>query len=153
MFIETAVDFMRFYADKCHHGKEEDILFNSLVGKPLTDSLRERAAQLTREHVVGRRSVGELSATRERYLAGDSGAVADAVRVLERIAEFYPDHIKREDAGFFIPLMDYYSKEEQDKMLEEFWEYDRMLIHEKYRLTVEGLLAKQARTQEAAVSG
>ncbi len=28
-------------------------------------------------------------------------------------------------------------------MLEAFWEYDRTLIHEKYRLTVEGILARQ----------
>jgi hemerythrin-like domain-containing protein len=27
VFIDTAVDFIRFYADRTHHGKEEDILF------------------------------------------------------------------------------------------------------------------------------
>ncbi|HMF30231.1 MAG TPA: cation-binding protein, partial [Candidatus Lokiarchaeia archaeon] len=26
-FIDTAVDFIRMYADRTHHGKEEDILF------------------------------------------------------------------------------------------------------------------------------
>ena len=29
-FIDVAVDFIRTYADKCHHGKEEDILFRDL---------------------------------------------------------------------------------------------------------------------------
>ena len=32
-FIEHAVDFIRTYADKCHHGKEEDILFRQLMDK------------------------------------------------------------------------------------------------------------------------
>ena len=32
-FIDAAVDFIRIYADKCHHGKEEDILFRDLRKK------------------------------------------------------------------------------------------------------------------------
>ncbi|MFC1546440.1 hemerythrin domain-containing protein, partial [bacterium] len=35
-FIDTAVDFIRTYADKCHHGKEEDILFRELAKKDLS---------------------------------------------------------------------------------------------------------------------
>ena len=30
VFLLEAIDFMRAYADRCHHGKEEDILFNEL---------------------------------------------------------------------------------------------------------------------------
>ena len=36
-FIDLAVDFIRMYADRCHHGKEEDILFRDLTKKPLSD--------------------------------------------------------------------------------------------------------------------
>lgn len=32
-FIEDAVEFIRIYADRCHHGKEEDILFRELDKK------------------------------------------------------------------------------------------------------------------------
>jgi hypothetical protein len=28
--------------------------------------------------------------------------------------------------------MEYFSKEEQDNMLQEFWEFDQKMIHEKY---------------------
>jgi len=34
-FIDTAVDFIRTYADRCHHGKEEDIRFRELKKKPI----------------------------------------------------------------------------------------------------------------------
>jgi len=34
-FIDAAVDFIRIYADKCHHGKEEDILFRDSNKKEL----------------------------------------------------------------------------------------------------------------------
>ena len=30
VFVDTAVDFIRTYADRTHHGKEEDILFRDL---------------------------------------------------------------------------------------------------------------------------
>ena len=32
-FIGSAVDFIRVYADRCHHGKEEDLLFPLLQQK------------------------------------------------------------------------------------------------------------------------
>ena len=35
-FIDLAVDFIRIYADRCHHGKEEDILFRDLRQKALS---------------------------------------------------------------------------------------------------------------------
>ncbi len=33
VFIDSAVDFIRTYADRTHHGKEEDILFRELEKK------------------------------------------------------------------------------------------------------------------------
>jgi hemerythrin-like domain-containing protein len=35
VFVDIAVDFIRVYADRMHHGKEEDILFRELNNKPL----------------------------------------------------------------------------------------------------------------------
>ena len=41
IFVETIVDFIKTYADRTHHGKEEDILFVELAKKKLdADNLR-----------------------------------------------------------------------------------------------------------------
>jgi hemerythrin-like domain-containing protein len=40
VFIDTAVDFIRMYADRTHHGKEEDILFRELAKKQLSPGTR-----------------------------------------------------------------------------------------------------------------
>lgn len=40
-FIENAVDFIRTYADRTHHGKEEDILFRQLEGKNMSPEHRK----------------------------------------------------------------------------------------------------------------
>ena len=36
-FVDTAVDFVRSYADRTHHGKEEDIMFRVLNNKGLSE--------------------------------------------------------------------------------------------------------------------
>ena len=41
VFIETSVDFIKTYADRCHHGKEEDILFRELKGKNVSDEHKQ----------------------------------------------------------------------------------------------------------------
>jgi len=40
VFIDAAVDFIRTYADRCHHGKEEDILFRDLAKKKIPANIK-----------------------------------------------------------------------------------------------------------------
>ncbi|MFO7971638.1 MAG: hypothetical protein R6U40_07790 [Desulfobacterales bacterium] len=37
VFVDTTVDFIRTYADRTHHGKEEDILFRELGKRDLSE--------------------------------------------------------------------------------------------------------------------
>ena len=37
VFVDKIVDFIRVYADRTHHGKEEDILFRKLKNKQLVE--------------------------------------------------------------------------------------------------------------------
>ena len=55
-FIETAVDFIRTYADQCHHGKEEDILFRDLEKKPMAEDHKQIMNELLEEHRWGRKT-------------------------------------------------------------------------------------------------
>jgi len=130
--IDSAVDFFRTYADRTHHGKEEDILFRELGGKALSDEHRRIMDELLAEHVVGRREVGCLVAAKERYVQGDISALAGIRGHLGRLVEFYPRHIEKEDRDFFHPCMAYFTKGELNGMLEEMWEFDRKMIHERY---------------------
>jgi len=136
-FIDGAVDFIRTYADRCHHGKEEDILFRLLSQKPISDHHREVVEELMQEHVQARSLTGQLVAAKDRYVAGDRGAVSEIRTVMSQLLGFYPVHIEKEDRHFFIPCMEYFSRHEQDDMLEAFGEFDRTLIHEKYRAVIE----------------
>jgi hemerythrin-like domain-containing protein len=139
VFIDTAVDFIKTYADRTHHGKEEDILFRDLEKKKLTPEHARIMTELIEEHKYARRTVGKLIDAKERYLRGENTSKF-VVDYLKELAWFYPQHIEKEDKHFFFPCMEYFTKEEQDRMLSEFWEFDRKMIHEKYTKVVELLI-------------
>jgi hypothetical protein len=48
------------------------------------------------------------------------------------LVEFYPKHIQKEDKGFFIPVMDYFTKQEKDAMLQEGQVFDSGLLHKEF---------------------
>lgn len=138
-FLMVAVDFIRTYADRTHHGKEEDILFRELAKKNISQEHKKIMDELIEEHTTARKIVTRLINARESYLTSDSKSFKDIVVCLEELVSFYPVHIEKEDKNFFYPCLEYLSKQEQDAMLQEFWEFDKKLIHEKYQRTVEEL--------------
>jgi hemerythrin-like domain-containing protein len=142
-FIEAAVDFFRVYADRTHHGKEEEILFKTLDGKQLSGEHRKIMSELIAEHQQARELVGGLDRAGAAYQRGDTEAPGNITAALRGLVTLYPKHIEKEDKHFFFPLLDYLTEGEQDVMLQQFWEFDRGMIHEKYRAVVEGLGRKQ----------
>ncbi len=132
-FIDLAVDFIRVYADRCHHGKEEDILFRDLRQKALSSEQKQIMEELIEEHRQGRKIAAELMEAKGRYLRGDPEALSQMHDLLMFLVEFYPKHIEKEDRHFFMPIMIYFSREEKEAMLQEEWEFDKNLIHQIYK--------------------
>ncbi len=139
VFIDTAVDFMKTYADRTHHGKEEDILFAALAKKDLSPEHRQTMAELIEDHAWGRRTTASLVEAKNDFLLDRAGALDDLLLHLEELVVFYPRHIEKEDKGFFIPCMAYFSEAEKAELLAEMAEFDQRMIHEKYRGIVEGI--------------
>src|SRR5210317_2100523 len=67
LFVDKAVDFIRTYADRTHHGKEEDILFRDLNNKGLSEVDRRVMNELIEEHVFGRSTTKALVEANTRY--------------------------------------------------------------------------------------
>jgi len=126
-FIDTAVDFIKNYADKRHHGKEENILFRDLDKKQLSAEHKRVMDELIKEHVMGRNNVKKLVMAKESYAKGDKKALKNMIENMEILIKFYPKHIEKEDKHFFIPCMDYFTEQERDSMLKEGEEFDRKL--------------------------
>jgi hemerythrin-like domain-containing protein len=141
VFVDTAVDFIRMYADKTHHGKEEDILFRECVKKDMSPQDATIMNELIEEHKFGRKTVANIVEAKNKYLKGED-TIRTILEQLNVLAEFYPKHIRKEDVVFFPNAEKYFSEAELQGMLEEFWEFDRAMIHHKYKLVVEELRNK-----------
>ena len=133
------MDFIRIYADKTHHGKEEDILFKELAAQKLAEKDARQMQELVEEHKQARQKVKDLVEAKERFLAGEKEASRVILASMQWLVDFYPVHIAKEDKDFFPRTEKYFSEKELAKMLEEFWELDRRMIHEKYEYLVKSL--------------
>jgi len=143
VFVDIAVDFINVYADKTHHGKEEDILFRELNNRPLIAEDQRIMQELIEEHVFGRQTTKALVDANTRYRNGDKTALTEIAAKFRILSEFYPTHIEKEDKVFFPSARNYFTDEEDQAMLAEFWEFDRKMIHEKYKSLVEGFESRQ----------
>jgi hemerythrin-like domain-containing protein len=139
LFVDQAVDFIRIYADRTHHGKEEDILFRDLKTRELSEADRQVMNELIEEHRYGRKITKTLNEANEDYRQGNPEALGAITGALHTLVDFYPRHIEKEDKVFFPAARAYFSEEQDQAMLAEFMEFDRKMIHEKYTLMVEEL--------------
>ncbi|MAK56286.1 MAG: hemerythrin [Pusillimonas sp.] len=98
--LRQAVEFMREFADHCHHGKEEDLLFPALVEANVPESGCPIGG-LKGEHVKGRKLVGQLEEGINLLETDEAQARQTLCEAIRGIALLYPDHIWKEDAMVF----------------------------------------------------
>jgi hemerythrin-like domain-containing protein len=91
--LRNIVEFMRTFADKCHHGTE---------------------------HTRGRALVKELADAADVYQKGDLGGKEALVKGLRGIVALYPNHIWKEDYLLFPLTNKVLSPEEQQNLYKEF---------------------------------
>ena len=142
VLVDSIVDFIRTYADRTHHGKEEDILFHELSKKEVSGNSLIVMNELIDEHTRARAKVREIVELNERCKNGDRSVVAQIKEVVLWLADFYPVHIKKEDKEFFPETEKYFSNEELESMLQDFWTFDRSMIHEKYQTILKNISGK-----------
>ena len=99
-FFLAAVDFIRSYADRFHHAKEEDVLFVALVDNGMPEKQSPIEAMLI-QHDQGRAFVGALEAAATAALAGDDGQLDAIVTNARGWADLLTDHIDKEDTVLY----------------------------------------------------
>ena len=139
---EKALDFIRGFADKCHHLKEEKILFPALEkhgiareGGPIGMMLveHEEARAYVREMVEALAHEGGDSEVRRTILGQNARAYLRLLR----------EHIRKEDEVLFQMADEALSPEEQKELVQEFEKHETEEIgagvHEKYLKIAEEL--------------
>lgn len=130
-YFDKIIDFFKTYADRCHHGKEENILFRKLDKKNLRLEDKNLLSELLEEHQIARGVLEELVKTKK-----ESVSVAHQFKIL---ADLYENHMSKENKRFFLPAFNYFSEKEKQEILEQFLEADRKIVHKKYQEIIEEL--------------
>lgn len=95
-FYLDGVDFIRNYADRFHHAKEEDVLFEAMVknGMPRENS---PVAAMLMEHDQGRAYVRAMEAEVREVLKGLLGREQAIAKNALAYATLLREHISKED--------------------------------------------------------
>jgi hemerythrin-like domain-containing protein len=139
-FFTGAVEFIRNYADKYHHAKEEDILFVRMekAGFPAQGG---PIGVMLSEHGQGRQYVAGLEKANERYITGDSAAAGDIVEYARGYAYLLKNHIAKEDSILYPMARDVLGGKGIEAMIPEFdrVEKEKAGTEEKYKALLEEL--------------
>lgn len=113
---EKFIDFIRTFADGCHHGKEEDHLFVMLEEK---GAPREHGpvGVMLYEHTLGRSYVRGMADSLPQAAAGDAAAVTSFCENAQNYISLLRAHIMKEDQILF-PLADRMLTEEDQSRLQ-----------------------------------
>ena len=99
--LPKVIDFIRNYADKHHHGKEEDILFETM-SKELEKLANSGAITgMYIEHDNGRLYMANLEKGLEAFKAGNDEARLDIIANLICYADLLDRHIEKENTAMY----------------------------------------------------
>ncbi len=146
--LQDIVEFMRTFADKCHHGKEETHLFPVLEkkGVPMRGC---PLGVLIAEHQKGRGLVSELAKAPEAYTKGSPLARESLVKSLRGLTELYPNHIWKEEYLAFPMADKILSSEEQRELSDKFEMVEKEIgldVHQRFEQFAVELEGKAQRT-------
>jgi len=141
-FFVDAAEFIKGFADGCHHKKEEGVLFVALVAHGVPDRDGPVGVMLA-EHEQGRAFTRAMHAAAQKWDAGDPLARSEVARNALGYVALLRQHIFKENNVLFpmadrvIPLA------EQDQVTEDFERVEHEEtgegVHEKYLALAEKL--------------
>jgi hemerythrin-like domain-containing protein len=113
------VDFFKVFVDRCHHAKEEELLFPAMrdAGIPGADG---PIRAMVDEHERGRAFIRAIADAAARCKAGDHKAPAKIVAEAQAYRDLLIPHIEKEETVLYPMADEGLSGEAQETLLEGF---------------------------------
>lgn len=143
--IAKTLEFLRIFADKCHHGKEQDLLFPALEmnGVSRKDSIIGR---LRREHEIAEKFLWNVERALQDYKGGDTTARKDILQNARAYQELLRQHIDKEDNTLYPLAEKELSEEVKRGLLSAYERFENEVIgegvHERYHHLIENMKRK-----------
>jgi len=134
-FFLSTTDFIRNFADGCHHAKEEGVLFTHMTDQGFTLQGCPLGVMLA-EHECGRQYNRALIKAAEDMQAGDMSGVRRAIMSSRSYIALLRQHIYKEDHILFPMAEEVIPQDAHDSLWQEFEHVERTElgegVHEKY---------------------
>jgi hemerythrin-like domain-containing protein len=141
-FFLDAADFIKGFADGCHHKKEEGVLFTAMARAGMPVQAGPIAVMLA-EHEQGRAYTRGMRQAAERLQAGDDSARTEVARYARAYAALLRQHINKEDCVLFPMADQVIPVAAQPQVAEDFARVEHEEtgegVHEKYLALAEAL--------------
>jgi hemerythrin-like domain-containing protein len=136
------LDFLKGFVDRCHHGKEEDVLFPEMERRGVRREGGPVGVMLM-EHELGRRHIRTMSEGLDRLQRGDADAVSAVVQGAREYSDLLRAHIQKEN-NILFPMADRLVPEDvAARIAEQFDEIERDRVgegkHEAYHAMLHAL--------------
>lgn len=143
--LRMALDFITGFADRCHHAKEENLLFPAMESAGIPRYGGPIGVMLT-EHEEGRRHVRAMKEAADRLARGEKEAGFDFARHARGYTSLLSQHIFKEDNILYAMADERISPADQEKLREEFARVEKEIIgpgqHERFEAILQELSTK-----------
>ena len=120
---QKTIEFIRGFADQCHHCKEEQVLFPALEAHGIPTE-GGPVGMMLQEHEEGRALVRGMMDALARIDAGDDSAEAGLFDSAGQYLRLLREHIQKEDEVLFRMADEVIPGDEQKRLLREFEDHE-----------------------------
>jgi hemerythrin-like domain-containing protein len=139
--LDSILEFIQVFADRCHHGKEEGLLFPAMeeAGVPVE---KGPLGVMLYEHNEGRAFVDGMTEALAKYRRGEREAGKDIARNARSYVDLLRKHIDKEDNILYPMADDRLSPETQEDLEKGFEKIERDVIGPGRHKEFQGLLRR-----------
>ena len=127
--FEKCIDWVEVFIDRCHHGKEDEILFPAMESSA-NPEVKSLIKDLHSEHQTGR-SLLESIKLELKTFSQSNGLPAGLIQLCQGYIDLFRKHIRRENAQLLPLLEKCIPVEAQEQIAAQFEQYDQRTIGPK----------------------
>jgi hemerythrin-like domain-containing protein len=140
--LEGILEFLKVFVDRCHHGKEEEILFPAMesAGIPKEGG---PIGQMLIEHEQGRQLIGDMTRTLPTGTKEEWASASRFCETSRKYRELLTQHILKENQVLFQMADVRLTEIQQEKLFDEFEKVEEAKIglgrHEEFHKLLDEL--------------
>ena len=138
--LDNMIDFFKVFVDRCHHGKEEELLFPLLEKAGMSKDAGPIGLMLA-EHAQGREYIRNISLGLLDYQSGDLSNLTELTKNMQVYIELLNEHVHKENEVLLVMADKLLTEEIQERLYCQFEDLEENVIglgkHEELHVMLE----------------